>query len=642
MPIIHIHKVTSTIGKAIDYGKSDKIEKSVDKDDIADTVNYASNDKTGEVIFKTLTSYHNSKSRGVDFTADCRELLERYPRKREVRENEKPALLFHIVQGFDGYIPPTLANQIGMELAEEYLGRFAVQVSTHTNTENIHNHIIFCAVDLDGNRYNDCDSTYAELRKVSDKICEKYGLDILEGTREYKPIHWTDKDGNRHSFEPTNRKIDLIEKRKNGEISPDDVSSYRNSMQYQISENEKKTQKEIIADDIRTYLPLANSYEHLLAMLRENLGYAIKDKKKDGDYLEHIVFTHPLYSKGVRDNSLDSEGYFTRENLEKIIAENEKMREFRTERIEDESHGEKEQEFDFSSVQYHSTYDYSKFDLSTLDEDKRAWKREDGSTVIYKRGNPEKSVIGSAKTIENDSLERLQTFGFKSSHGKYILHHANDDDTKTRYDMSDEQFTYAKTRAMMIQERLNCLRFLEENNLYNYKRVNSVMESFWSNYNSSYEKLNEVGARLEKLRFICGLPNMIEHINKRMEENAHNSDYINNELEHDRMLVQKYKTYLSERGLDKDPQKVAKLESDLATWEQKYNELSVMLKQKKDKLLEYERSIEILKESARGSSEEYNHTWSEYATIQSRGKEQEIDNDRVRQKQENNKSNKER
>lgn len=65
--------------------------------------------------------------------------------------------------------------------------------------------------------------------------------------------------------------------------------------------------------------------------------------------------------------------------------------------------------------------------------------------------------------------------------------------------MSDEQFSYAKTRAMMIQERLNCLRFLEENNLYNYKRVNSVMESFWSNYNSSYEKLNEVGARLEKL-----------------------------------------------------------------------------------------------------------------------------------------------
>lgn len=641
MPITHIHKVTSTIGKAISYGKSDKVEKNVIKDDIADTINYASNDKTGEVIFKTITSYQNSKSGGNDFTADCRELLERYPRKREVREDEKPALLFHLVQGFDGYIPPTLANQIGMELAEEFLGRFAVQVSTHTNTENIHNHIIFCAVDLDGNRYNDCDSTYAELRKTSDRICEKYGLDILNGTREYKPIHWTDKDGNRHSYEPTKRKNDLIEKRKNGEISPDDVSSYRNSMQYQFSQNEKKTQKDIIANDIRTYLPLANSYEHLLAMLRENLGYAIKDKKKDGHYLEHIVFTHPLYTKGVRDNSLDNEGYFTRKNLEKIIAENEKSRELGEERKE-ESHGEKEQKFDFKSVQYHSTYEYSKFDLSTLDEEKRAWRREDGSTVIYKRGNPEKSVIGSAKKIENDSLEMLQSFGYKSSHGKYILHHANDNDTKTRYEMSDEQFSYAKTRAMMIQERLNCLRFLEENNLYNYKRVNSVMESFWSNYNSSYEKLNEVGARLEKLRFICGLPNMIEHINKRMEENAHNLDYINNELEHDRLLVQKYKTYLSERGLDKDPQKVAKLQSDLSTWKQKYNELSAMLKQKKDKLLEYERSVEILKESARGSSDEYNHTWSEYATIQSKGKEQEIDNDRIRQKQENNKSDKER
>ena len=85
MPITHIHKVTSTIGKAISYGKSDKVEKNVIKDDIADTINYASNDKTGEVIFKTITSYQNSKSGGNDFTADCRELLERYPRKREVR-----------------------------------------------------------------------------------------------------------------------------------------------------------------------------------------------------------------------------------------------------------------------------------------------------------------------------------------------------------------------------------------------------------------------------------------------------------------------------------------------------------------------------------------------------------------------------
>lgn len=631
MPITHIHKVTTTIGKAIEYGKSDKIEKGVIKDDIEDTIKYTVNDKTGEVVFKTLNSYQNSMTQGKDFSSECKALLEKYPRKRAVRDYEEPALLYHLVQGFEGHISPTLANKIGLELAEEHLGRYLVQVSTHTNTENIHNHIIFCAVDLDGNRYHDCDSTYAELRKISDRICKKYGLNILDETREYKPIHWKDEKGNRHSFEPTSRKIALMEKRKDGQISPDDISSYRNSLQYQISWNEKSTQKDIIVDDIKTYLPLANSYEHLLAMLRENLGYAIKDKKKDGEYLEHIVFKHPLYSKGVRDSSLNDGGYFTRENLEKVIAENQNRRVLRAEGTE-ESHGEREQEFDFKSVTYHSTYEYSKFDLSTLDEEKRAWRRADDSTVIYRRGNPEKTVITEVKAIEKESIERLQAFGYELPQGRYILHHA-DEDTKIRYNMPEEHLSYAKTRVQMIQERLACLKFLEENNLYNYKRVNSLMKSLWNDYNSFYEKLNEIGSRLEKLRFICGLPEMIEKITKRIESNAYISDYINNEQEHDRRLIKKYSSYLAERGLDKDPQKIEKLKNDLGTWEQKYNSLSVTLKQKKEKLHEYERFVDILKESACSSREENSHIWSEYAGIQSKGKEQENNNNTVRHNQ---------
>lgn len=627
MPITHIHKVTTTIGKAIEYGKADKIEKGILEDDIEDTIKYARNDKTGEMVFKTLNSYQNSMTRGREFALECKALLEKYPRKRAVRDYEEPALLYHLVQGFEGYVSPALANRIGLELAEEYLGRYLVQVSTHTNTENIHNHIIFCAVDLDGNRYHDCDSTYAELRKKSDRICEKYGLNILDETREYKPIHWMDKEGNRHSFELTDRKIALMEKRKDGEISPDDISSYRKSLQYQISYNEKRTQRDIIADDIRNCLLLANSYEHLLAMLRENLGYAIKDKKKDGDYLEHIVFKHPLYSKGVRDSSLDDVGYFSRENLEKIIAENQNTRVLGVER-EEESHGEIEQEFDFRSVTYHSTYEYSKFDLSTLDEEKRAWRKADGSTVIYRRGTPEKTVITDVKVIEQESLEKLQIYGYKLPQGRYILHNA-DNNTKLRYNMPEEHLSFAKARAEMIQERLNCLKFLEENNLYNYKRVNSVMKSLWNDYNSYYEKLNEIASRLGKMRFICNLPEMIEHILKRMELNAYNYDYINNEQEHDRMLIKKYSTYLAERGLDKDPQKIEKLKNDLVSWEQKYNNLSIMLKQKKAKLHEYERSVEILKESARGACEEYSHIWSEYVGIQSKGKELENNNNTV-------------
>lgn len=85
--------------------------------------------------------------------------------------------------------------------------------------------------------------------------------------------------------------------------------------------------------------------------------------------------------------------------------------------------------------------------------------------------------------------------------------------------------------------------------------------------------------------------------------------------------------------MDKDPQKIEKLKNDLGTWEQKYNSLSVLLKQKRENLHEYERFVEILKESACGSREENSHIWSEYAGIQSKGKGQENNNNTVRHNQ---------
>lgn len=634
MPIIHIHKITSTISKAVNYGKSDKVEHSISKDDIADSINYAMNDKTGEIVFKTLTTYHNSD--GLDFANECRELLDRFPRKRELRDGEEPALLFHLVQGFDGCLPPQLANQIGRELADEYLGKYIVQISTHTNTENIHNHIMFCAVSLDGTRYNDCDSTMAELRKCSDRICEKYGLEILEGTRDYKPIHWTDENGKHHSFEPTQRKRDMIEKRKNGEISSDDISSYRNFEQYEKSNIEKLTQREIIKRDIDTFLPMATDYEHLLAMLRENLGYTIKDKKKDGTYLEHILFINPSYSKGVRDYKIGDGEYYTRKNLEKVISEKLFERQVMNNEDNDNSHGDINKEnddlSDYNDVPIINSYSYKDFDLGTLDENRRAWKKKDNSIVILKRGDPERTIIRSAKNIEKESYEKLNNDGFEKWQSEYILHHSFDDGIKMRFNMNDDSVDYAKKRANEIQERLDCLHFIEENNLYDYKRINDVMDRFWHTYNSSFEKLNEIGGRLEKLRFLVDLPNMLERVNYRIKNKMNDTDYVVNELEHDKLLAKKYSEYLSTRGLIDNPSNIEKLKSDLMEWEKKYNELSVELAGKKDKLIEYERSVEILRISCRGSREEFSETWRAYDLITSAGKSEERNNEEKRRK----------
>ena len=49
------YKITSTVDRVLDYCMSDKVEENT-KDDIADIINYATNDKTGETTYFTINS----------------------------------------------------------------------------------------------------------------------------------------------------------------------------------------------------------------------------------------------------------------------------------------------------------------------------------------------------------------------------------------------------------------------------------------------------------------------------------------------------------------------------------------------------------------------------------------------------------
>lgn len=80
---------------------------------------------------------------------------------------------------------------------------FAVVIGTHTNTENTHNHIIVCAWDMNGHKWHQHDAEYRRLRKVSDRLCDEYGLSVLRDTREQKLIKYKDKDGDIGSYRNT-------------------------------------------------------------------------------------------------------------------------------------------------------------------------------------------------------------------------------------------------------------------------------------------------------------------------------------------------------------------------------------------------------------------------------------------------------
>lgn len=90
---------------------------------------------------------------------------------------------FHGVQSFiKGEVTPEQAHEIGIKLAEELWGdKFQVVVSTHLNTDNLHNHFVLNSVSfVDGKRFCNTKKDYAVMRNTSDKLCEEYGLSILK------------------------------------------------------------------------------------------------------------------------------------------------------------------------------------------------------------------------------------------------------------------------------------------------------------------------------------------------------------------------------------------------------------------------------------------------------------------------------
>ena len=94
---------------------------------------------------------------------------------------------YHLVQSFaEGEVTPELAHKIGLELAERVLGgRYQAIVTTHLNTSHYHNHIVWSSVAMNsGRKYHSNAKSYAlEIRAVSDELCVKYGLSIIQTER---------------------------------------------------------------------------------------------------------------------------------------------------------------------------------------------------------------------------------------------------------------------------------------------------------------------------------------------------------------------------------------------------------------------------------------------------------------------------
>ena len=108
---------------------------------------------------------------------------------KKVFHKEDGRLGYHIIQSFkENEISPEKCNKIGMELAQQLWGdKYQVLVCTHTNKQNIHNHIVLNSVSFtDGSKYHNSNVEIALLRETNDDLCIKYGLDVVETVKSNK------------------------------------------------------------------------------------------------------------------------------------------------------------------------------------------------------------------------------------------------------------------------------------------------------------------------------------------------------------------------------------------------------------------------------------------------------------------------
>lgn len=173
--IIPVHRLDNSIRYVRD---KEKITKKPDSaGSLKEAVDYALNrDKTEQVLFED--------SIGCPCDSAYEDMV--ITKKRFHKMDGVQG--YHLVQSFaEGEVTPELAHLIGQELAEALLkGQFETVITTHLNTRHYHNHIVFNSVSMvDGHKYHsNSRSYYEEVRKISDNLCRKYGLSVIQTTGE--------------------------------------------------------------------------------------------------------------------------------------------------------------------------------------------------------------------------------------------------------------------------------------------------------------------------------------------------------------------------------------------------------------------------------------------------------------------------
>lgn len=261
-----IWDVRDNLSRVIDYTSNpNKTEKQTDADyqfnGLSQVISYTTHDlKTEKQLYVT----------GINCSLETvkRDMIT----TKKQYQKENGILAYHAYQSFaKGETDAETAHQIGIELANTLWGnRFEVLISTHLDKDHYHNHFVINSVSFkDGLRYYDNKESYKKMRNISDLLCKKYHLSVIE--------------------QPVNKSLSYNE----WKMMPTIRLAIKTDVDYAISH--------------------AMTFKQFISLM-EKMGYKFKFNK-------HIAVLPPHGKKYIRLRSLDNNDNYTEEAIRRRIFE---------------------------------------------------------------------------------------------------------------------------------------------------------------------------------------------------------------------------------------------------------------------------------------------------------------------------------
>lgn len=305
---------------------------------VKDIINYSA-DKTKTENFRYVTANDMGLSLDINSQFDVTLFINAINRhhfiyevmnNRKVDEytnsNTKPFVMMTIRQSFlTGECSAEVAHEVGNELAKRVLGDdFQYMVCTHTNTDTVHNHIEFNPVSKDFKKYKKLKFEYLKIQKISDEICEEFGLStVIKSNQKRSKIYSKNKG---YSFRKI-LKIDIDNTIKTVNSYEEFIEKMRES--YFVNTNGKyitfKHKTNGQQRNIRAYT-LGESYtEEMLRFrcIKDKIPVLKRRRRYRLRFLDRVFFRYKNIQKTSYNNYLKSKkNIFTLAKTINIVVEN--------------------------------------------------------------------------------------------------------------------------------------------------------------------------------------------------------------------------------------------------------------------------------------------------------------------------------